>query len=411
MSILPMNNKRFISLSLLFLAIVSMASPINQPTVARAEEALNPVNVYFFHVDGCSHCAAEAAYLGQLAAEKTNVAIVSYNIAASESYTLLTEVAEAFGENAVMTPFTVLGGKHYVGFNDAVEAAISKNVNKYSTGEFSDVMRKIINGEPLLDSDFDTASDFIFDFPIIGVVDIRDISIFLVAMILGFVDGINPCAMWVLIFLISMLIATDNKKRVWVLGGGFLLTSAIFYFCVMIAWLKTVEFVAAATIFQIIVGIFALLVGGFNLYSFIKAKAKKEDGCEVTGVKQKKRIADRIRSIASANSFPLALLGVIGLAVIVNLIEIACSTGLPVLFMQVLALNNITGAAAIFYILSYILFFLIDDIIVFSVSVLTFKLSPLSAKIGKYSHLIGGILMLAIGILMLFFPNIIKFAF
>ena len=406
-----MKNKRFIGLGLLLLTMASLSFSTKTTTVVSAEETLNPVNIYFFHVDGCSHCADEAVYLEQLVEEKTNVTIVSYNIADSESYTLLNEAADAFGETTVLTPFTVLGGKHYVGFNDAVEASILKNVTKYSANDYIDVMAKIIAGEPLLESDFDTSSDYVFTLPWIGEVDIRGVSIFLIAIVLGFVDGVNPCAMWVLIFLISMLIATDNKKRVWILGGSFLLTSAIFYFFVMIAWLKTVEFVAAATVFQIIIGSFALLAGAFNLYSFVKAKVKKEDGCEVTDVKQKKRLVDRIRSIASANRFAIALIGVMGLAVIVNLIELACSTGLPVLFMQILALNGITGGAAIFYILIYILFFLIDDIIVFSISVLTFKVSPLSAKIGKYSHLIGGILMLIIGILMIFFPSILRFAF
>jgi len=406
-----MRNKRFLGLGLLLLTVASFSFSGKAATAVQAEETLNPVNIYFFHVDGCSHCAAEAVYLDELVAEKTNVSIVSYNIADSESYTLLTEAAEAFDESTVLTPFTVLGGKHYVGFNDTVEASILKNVNKYSANDYVDVMAKIINGEPLLASDFDTSSDYVFTLPIIGEIDIRDVSVFLVAMVLGFVDGVNPCAMWVLIFLISMLIATDNKKRVWILGESFLLTSAMFYFFVMIAWLKTVEFVAAATVFQIIIGVFALLAGGFNLYSFIKAKVKKEDGCEVTGDQQKKRLVERIRSIASANRFPIALIGVIALAVIVNLIELACSTGLPVLFMQILAMNGIAGGSAVFYILVYILFFLIDDIFIFAISVLTFKVSPLSAKFSKYSHLVGGILMLLIGILMIFFPSVLRFAF
>jgi len=164
-------------------------------------------------------------------------------------------------------------------------------------------------------------------------------------------------------------------------------------------------------VFQIIVGIFALAAGGYNVYSFIKSRIKKDDGCEVTSVTTKQKIATRVKKIAAATSLPLALLGVMGLAVIVNSIELACSTGLPLIFTQILALNGISTGASVIYILLYILFFLIDDLIIFAVAVITFKVSPLSTKIGKYAHLIGGIIMILIGVLMIFFPEILLFSF
>ncbi|MDD4104137.1 MAG: hypothetical protein PHU89_03970, partial [Bacilli bacterium] len=114
---------------------------------------------------------------------------------------------------------------------------------------------------------------------------------------------------------------------------------------------------------------------------------------------------------AAASSLPLALLGVVGLAIIVNVIELACSTGFPFMFTQILALNGFTGETAIGLILLYTLFFLIDDLIVFGIAVVTLKVSPLSSKIGKYAHLIGGVIMLIIGILMIVAPEILKFSF
>ena len=180
---------------------------------------------------------------------------------------------------------------------------------------------------------------------------------------------------------------------------------------VMFTWVQALGFIASKTVFQVIIGSIAVLAGGYNLFRYIKSKVKKEDGCDVTDVKTKKSLVEKVRKIATANSFWVALVGVIGIAILVNLIELACSTGLPVLFSQILALNGLSGGSTIFYILIYLLFFMIDDIIVFILSVWTFKVSPISTKFTKYSHLVGGLIMIAIGILMIFFPSILMFAF
>ena len=107
----------------------------------------------------------------------------------------------------------------------------------------------------------------------------------------------------------------------------------------------------------------------------------------------------------------LAILGVMGLAVTVNLIELACSSGLPLIFTQILALNNLNSFQYFIYILIYILFFLIDDIVIFTIAMKTLKLTGISTKYNKLSHLIGGILMLLIGILMIYKPEWLMFNF
>ena len=95
----------------------------------------------------------------------------------------------------------------------------------------------------------------------------------------------------------------------------------------------------------------------------------------------------------------------------VNLIELACSAGLPVLFTQIIAMNNVNIIATTIYFALYLLFFMIDDIIIFSIAMITFKVTGISNKYGKYSHLIGGIIMLLIGILMMFKPEWLMFNF
>lgn len=408
-----MKFKRLIAIALSFLLGASLifSSYSQEMVVAHAEEAIiYDVNLYFFSTPGCGHCAQLKTYLNKKIEEMDNLHITEFDTSISENMDLLEETASVF-DASVTAPFTVVGGKYYVGFSDSIEAQLNRVLERYSENEHVDIMDKIINGIEVEESDFDTTSDYEYDIPWIGTVDVRDISLGLLAVILGFLDGINPCAMWVLLFLITLVLGSKSKKRIWAIGGVFLLTSGIFYFLMMTAWIETVQLLVNYVVFQYIVGALALVAGGFNLYSFIKSQIKKEDGCKVTNVSAKQKLIDRVKKIAAASSLPLALLGVFGLAIIVNIIELACSTGFPFMFTQILALNGFTGETAIGLILLYTLFFLIDDLIVFGIAVVTLKVSPLSSKIGKYAHLIGGVIMLIIGILMIVAPEILKFSF
>ncbi|MDD2209394.1 MAG: hypothetical protein PHI75_03640 [Bacilli bacterium] len=408
-----MKFKRLIAIALSFLLGASLifSSYSQEMVVAHAEEAIiYDVNLYFFSTPGCGHCAKLKTYLNDKIEEMDNLHITEFDTSISENMDLLQETASVF-EASVTAPFTVVGGKYFIGFSDSIKAQLNRVLERYSENEHVDIMAKIINGIEIEESDFDTTSDFEYDIPWIGTVDVRDISLGVLAIVLGFLDGINPCAMWVLLFLITLVLGSKSKKRIWAIGGAFLLTSGIFYFLMMTAWIETVQLLVNYVVFQYIVGALALVAGGFNLYSFIKAQIKKEDGCKVTNVSTKQKLIDKVKKIAAASSLPLALLGVVGLAIIVNVIELACSTGFPFMFTQILALNGYTGATAIGLILLYTLFFLIDDLIVFGIAVVTLKVSPLSSKIGKYAHLIGGLIMLIIGILMIFAPEILRFSF
>ena len=112
-----------------------------------------------------------------------------------------------------------------------------------------------------------------------------------------------------------------------------------------------------------------------------------------------------IKKVVSNHSFILSILGIIALAFSVNVIELACSAGIPLIFTQILALNNLSMVSYIFYMLIYILFFLIDDLIVFIVAMVTLNVTGISTKYTKYSHLIGGIVMVLIALLMIFKPD------
>lgn len=199
-----------------------------------------------------------------------------------------------------------------------------------------------------------------------------------------------------------------DRKRMWTLGLTFLITSGLVYMLIMLSWISIAVKITTVVWIRNIIAIIALIGAILNLKSFIKSK---NSGCEIVDSKKRKNIFSKIKKFTSEKSFILAFFGIIGLAISVNLVELACSAGLPLIFTELLAINNVSGFIKFIYIGIYIIFFLIDDIIVFTISMYTMKATGISTKYGKYSHLIGGLIMLLIGLLLIIKPEWLMFQF
>lgn len=373
----------------------------------KAEEK---VNLYLFYGDGCPHCAKEKEFLNNLQKEYDNLEINTYEVWYDEDNNiLLDKVKNAFKNDSKYVPFTVIGTKVYVGYNDNIASQIETTIAYYSKNKARDVVYEVINGIEVGEIKEDKITDVNkFKLPFFGDVNAKEISLPILAVVIGFIDGFNPCAMWVLLFLISMLLGMKDRKRMWILGLTFLTTSALIYLMFMVSWLKIALSISSISYVRILIALVALIGGIVNLYSYFKSD---DSGCNVVDDKKRKKMFSKIKKLTSEKSFILALIGVMGLAISVNVVELACSAGLPLIFTQILAINTLNPLQYWFYIFLYILFFLIDDIVVFTIAMVSFKMTGISTKYNKYSHLIGGVIMVIIGILLIFKPGILMFNF
>ena len=377
----------------------------------KAEE--NLVNLYLFYSNTCSHCEAEMKLLDELQEDYDNLRIYKYEISEDKNSLLLSKVSEMFNTNVTGVPFTIIGEKTFFGYSEEnSKKKFVGTIEYYSSHGYVDKVGEYLgnelptyeinNNDITVDEYIKDYGEYNFNIPIIGTVSTKDLTLPLIAIIMGFIDGVNPCAMWVLLFLISMLIGMHDRKKMFILGGAFLLTSALIYFFIMLAWLNIAVLVTKITIIRLVIAIIALLGGLYNLYSVYKTK---ENGCNVTTKKDRKKILERIKKFTSEKSLMLSVIGVIALAISVNLIELACSAGLPVMFTQILAINNLTKVEYLCYIILYIVFFLIDDFIIFLLAITSMKVSGISAKYGKVSKIIGAIFLIIIGVLLILKPE------
>lgn len=386
------------------------------PTCVLAKEN-NLVEVYVFYSSSCPHCKDAKAFLKEYESETKKIHINYYEVVHNKENALVLEkVQDYLDEYSMSVPYIVIGTEVFIGYSDSIKDDMINTITYYNESEYVDVVGKIIDGS----IDKNTVSNYKNEYknnsgeevkvPILGHVNVKNVSIPLIAVVIGLVDGFNPCAMWVLIFLISMLINLKDHKKMWILGSAFILTSALVYALIMTAWLNIIGSYASVRWIQITISVVALIGAFLNFRSYY-IERKKDNGCQIVSEGKRKKVISRIKKFTTEKSFILALIGVILLAISVNVVELACSAGLPVLFTNILALNNITGFKAFIYITIYILFFLLDDLIIFNIAAITFKKTGITTKYTKVSHLIGAIIMLVIGVLLIIKPEWIMFNF
>ncbi len=377
--------------------------------VVKAEEK---INIYLFSSELCSTCQKEEEFLEEFAKEN-NVNVINLETTKiKENAELLIKVRKALKDKENTVPYTVIGTTGINGFNTTVENQIKAAVTKYSNSDYVDIV-DVVKNDLDVDYTIDTPEGQ-FNIPILGNIDPKAVSLPLVSIIVGFIDGFNPCAMWVLLFLLSIILTMKDRRKMWIIGLTFLITSALVYLAFMLAWLQIAITLTQVAWVRFIIALIALIGGAISLTSYFKER-KKDDGCQVVDSSKRKSILKRINKIVkqidNKKTFWLAIVGVIGLAISVNLVELACSSGLPLIFTQILAYNDLNGLQYFIYILLYIMFFLIDDLVIFFIAMKSLKLTGISTKYNKVSHLVGGIIMLLIGILMIFKPEWIMFHF
>ena len=405
------------SLKILFL-VICLFSFCN---VVNAVSEKNLVNIYLFHSYTCKHCKEEIKLLDVLEKEYDNIKIYKYEVNENGNGELLKNISEIMGSKVTGTPYTIIGNKVFSGYDyENSKGRFKGAIEYYSKYGYEDKVGEYISSIPLpsyevKDTDPDV-DEYINDYisykiklPLIGEVKLKNLTLPLITVVIGLADGFNPCAMWVLLFLISMLIGMKDKKRMWILGSTFLLTSALIYLIFMMSWLNLANLLISVVWVRVIIAIVSLVGGIINLRGYIKHR--KVSGCDVVDDKKRNRIITRIKKFTTEKNFWLAILGVIVLAISVNVVELACSAGLPVMFIEILSLNNLTAIEEIIYIVLYMLFFLLDDFVVFVIAMTTLSLTGVSSKYGNLSKLIGGILMLFIGLLLMFKPEWIMFNF
>jgi cytochrome c biogenesis protein CcdA len=398
---------RNIKAVLIIFIIAAFSLGFGTPIALAAGEP--PVNIYLFWTTGCPHCALEKEFLEKLAGQDKQLKIITFELIESRAHReLFKKVGEELRANVSGVPFTVVGEQYVIGWLDEAStgALIVRAVAAARRTQAPDVVARLrAQPAPAMPGEKKTIPEKL-PLPFFGEVEIKYLSLGLITLIIGLLDGFNPCAMWVLVFLINLLLGMEDRRKMWILGSAFIAASAIIYFLFMTAWLNFLIFVGFIIWVRIAIGLAALLAGCYNLREYFTNRAGV---CQLTEGPTRRKRLEKIKAAIHSRKFWLALGGIILLAMAVNLVELICSAGFPVIYLQILSLTPMPFWQYYLYMALYIFMYMLDDLIIFVAAMVTLQLLGVGTRYKQASNLIGGVLMLILGILLIFRPEALMF--
>ena len=413
----PQLLTRFLVLALLA-ALIGTLLTVQPARAAQTSQEANPVVIYMFWGDGCPHCAKAKPFLEELAARNPNVELrfyEIYNIVANRE--LFERMGTAHDYEPRGVPAIYIADQHWEGWSDAVGAQIEEVVARCSTETCTDlsagvigpnegVLTKITLPKPEAQSTpaLDVNSDII-NLPLIGKVDLSKQSLLVSTALIAFVDGFNPCSVWVLTMLLTLTLHTGSRKKVLIIGGIFLTVTAVAYALFIAGIFTILSFVSFMGWIQVLVAVVALFFAVINIKDYFWYK----EGVSFTIADEKKGgIARGIRRVMDSKSFWGMAVATIALAAGVSLVEFTCTAGFPVMWSNIMAAQNVMPLNFALLLLLYMVIYQLDELAIFLVAVFTLKASRLEEKHGRILKLIGGILMLTLAAVMLIKPALMN---
>lgn len=368
--------------SFVIAVVMVFVSTVLVPVPAYAGSSTPTVDVYTR--PGCSHCVRAKAYLQELQSRRPDIQIVAFDIAADpDARARLRALADRHGLIMAVPAFVV--GEHMtVGFDDAS-----------TTGAM--VERWLDDQQGELE---------VIELPLFGQVRVRELGLPLFSIVLGLVDGFNPCAMWVLLFLLSLLVNLRDRRRMVAIGGTFVAVSAVAYYLFMTAWLGMFLVVGVSRWLQAVLGLVAIAAGSVH----IKDCLWPHHGPSLSiPERAKPKIYARVRRIVYAENLSGALTAAVALAVMVNLVELLCTAGLPALFTQILSAHGLSWWEHQAYLVLYVVAYMFDDAVMLTLAVVTLSRRKVQERAGRALKLLSGAVMVGLGLLLLVRPEWLSF--
>ncbi len=376
-------------------AIVLIAMLLTGHIIPAVAEAPALPEIEVFVRDGCSHCQAAENFLDVLADEQPGLHVSVVDVRRSpDALARLLDLSAKAGIAQPGVPTIRIGDELIVGFDTPattgaqIRSVLGHAQRPLGAGSVSvcGVADETVCQAPDGDS---------IKIPFTGrQVSVAELGLPLFTIVIGLLDGFNPCSMWVLILMISMLATLGDRRRMLVIAGTFIAIEGIAYFGFMAAWLNLFLLVGLSRLSEIAIALLAIIAGAINLKDFwafgrgitLSIPASAKPG-----------IYARLRAILRTKNLWPALAGTVVLAVLVQIVELLCTSGFPALYTRILTLRNLDSVDYYGYLLLYDLMYMLDDIIILGIGVVTLSQRRLQEKEGRFLKLVAGFVMLGLG--------------
>ncbi len=371
------------------------------PAGAAAPSALT---IHYFRADGCPHCEDAGAFFARLAAEEPRIVVRDYEVSRDpENRALFQAALQALGVEEGGVPFIFVGDWATLGFHtDATTGAeIRRQVARCLASSCPDALAAIRAGRAPAVQPREAGADRL-RLPFVGEVDAAALSLPLLTLALAGLDAFNPCAFFVLLFLLSMMAHQQSRARMLAVGGIFVLFSGLMYFAFMAAWLNLFQLLGQLAWVTLAAGLLAVVVGAVNVKDFFLFGR----GVSLSIPESKKPdIFRRARAILAADNLPAMLMATVFLAVAANFYELLCTAGFPMVYTRLLTLGEPSAAVRYLYLALYNLVYVLPLAAIVLVFARTLGARKLGEREGRLLKLLSGTMMLELGVLLLVAPE------
>jgi glutaredoxin len=355
---------------------------------------------------GCPHCDKAKEFLSALSAERPDIRISISDVGQdARALERLKQLSTAQGLNRLSVPSFYINDQLIVGFS--AEANTEKRILA-ELAQVGDAQQPVLTtpGSCTVDESLSCekekpvpAAPERFQVTLFGhTLSLAQVGLPLFTLAMGLLDGFNPCSMWVLILMISLLAPIHDRWRMLAVAGTFIAIQGLAYFVFMAAWLNLFLLVGLSRTSEIIIAAIAMLAGAIHIKDFLAYGR----GISLSiPQKSKPDIYAQIRHILQAENLLGAMIGAVVLAILVQIVEFLCTSGFPALYTRILTLQQPSGLSYYGYLLLYNAAYMLDDAIVLVIGIFTLSQRRLQEKEGRWLKLISGSVMIALGVYLL----------
>jgi cytochrome c biogenesis protein CcdA len=380
--------------------------PASAAEAQPADEGEAPTLVLYWG-EGCANCEAEKEFLAEFRQSHPDLRVQRYEVSRDSANRERFERHLArLDLEASAVPTTVLGQRVWIGFSEPIEADLRANLRRALAGEQvpAGVYGQAAPGTCTTDA-CALEPESAIDVPVVGRVDLGSHSLVVSTLLIGFVDGINPCSLWVISILLAIVIRTGSRRRVLAIGSVFLLVTATMYALFMAGVYGALSVISHLGAIQAVVAVAAGIVGVVSVKDYFFYK----EGLSFTiPDRSKPGIYARMRRVAGERALVPALAATAVLAVGVSLLETPCTAGFPVIWTGLLDANDVPLTGAVLLFVLYMIPFLLDELVIFTAAVVTMRTTKLQERHGRVLKLVAGTTMLALAGAMLLAPEVME---
>lgn len=374
------------------------AEPVDTPWLRITSEGEKIIRFHFFWSKTCPHCQRAKPFVSKLSQSFSWLELNSYEISENpESAALFKTLSEKMGDSNFAVPAFLFCEEAVIGYLD------EKTTGALLRDKLLSCRASLVEGDKEVSGQPAKAEKF--SLPILGELDYKSRSLPAFTIIIAGLDAFNPCAFFVLLLMLSLLVNAKDRKRMLWIGGIFVFFSGFIYFIFMAAWLNLFLYIGEIRAITIVAAIIAIGVSFINIKDYFMFK--KGISLSIPD-SAKPGLYERIRGLMNASSMPAMIAGTIMLAIVANSYELLCTAGFPMVFTRLLTLHDLPGWGYYLYLVLYNIIYVIPLVVIVLIFTKTLGSRKLSEKEGRVLKLVSGLMMLELGLLLLFAPDLLN---